>query len=137
MNRKNFIKSSIYGSAAVGLALNNFSCSSYKNITILHTNDVHSHIEPFSKDHSEFPNKGGFERRATLISEIRRQNPNTLLFDAGDIFQGTPYFNFYGGEIEFKLMSMLGYDAVTIGNCLLYTSPSPRDKRQSRMPSSA
>ena len=105
-----------YGSAAVGFALNNFSCSSHKNITILHTNDVHSHIEPFSKDHSEFPNKGGFERRATLISEIRRQNPNTLLFDAGDIFQGTPYFNFYGGEIEFKLMSMLGYDAVTIGN---------------------
>ena len=116
MNRKTFIKNSIYGSAAVGLALNNFSCSSHKNITILHTNDVHSHIEPFSKDHSEFPNKGGFERRATLISEIRRQNPNTLLFDAGDIFQGTPYFNFYGGEIEFKLMSMLGYDAVTIGN---------------------
>ena len=116
MNRKNFIKNSIYGSAAVGLALNNFGCSSHKNITILHTNDVHSHIEPFSKDHSEFPNKGGVERRATLISEIRRQNPNTLLFDAGDIFQGTPYFNFYGGEIEFKLMSMLGYDAITIGN---------------------
>ena len=116
MNRKTFIKNSIYGSAAVGFALNNFSCSSHKNITILHTNDVHSHVEPFSKDHSEFPNKGGFERRATLISEIRRQNPNTLLFDAGDIFQGTPYFNFYGGEIEFKLMSMLGYDAVTIGN---------------------
>ena len=116
MNRKTFIKNSIYGSAAVGLALNNFSCSSHKKITILHTNDVHSHVEPFSKDHSEFPNKGGFERRATLISEIRRQNPNTLLFDAGDIFQGTPYFNFYGGEIEFKLMSMLGYDAITIGN---------------------
>lgn len=116
MNRKTFIKNSIYGSAAVGLALNNFSCSSHKNITILHTNDVHSHVEPFSKDHSEFPNKGGFERRATLISEIKRQNPNTLLFDAGDIFQGTPYFNFYGGEIEFKLMSMLGYDAITIGN---------------------
>ena len=116
MNRKTFIKNSIYGSAAVGLALNNYSCSSIKNITILHTNDVHSHIEPFSKDHSEFPNKGGFERRATLISEIRMQNPNTLLFDAGDIFQGTPYFNFYGGEIEFKLMSMLGYDAITIGN---------------------
>lgn len=116
MNRKTFIKNSIYGSAAVGLALNNFSCSSHKNITILHTNDVHSHVEPFSKDHSEFPNKGGFERRATLISKIRRQNPNTLLFDAGDIFQGTPYFNFYGGEIEFKLMSMLGYDAITIGN---------------------
>ena len=36
--------------------------------------------------------------------------------DAGDIFQGTPYFNYYGGELEFKLMSMLDYDAATIGN---------------------
>jgi len=87
-----------------------------KRITILHTNDVHSHIEPFSKDHSEFPNKGGFERRSTIINKIRKENPNTLLLDAGDIFQGTPYFNFYGGEIEFKLMSMLKYDAITIGN---------------------
>ena len=87
-----------------------------KRITILHTNDVHSHIEPFSKDHSEFPNKGGFERRSTIINKIRKKNPNTLLLDAGDIFQGTPYFNFYGGEIEFKLMSMLKYDAITIGN---------------------
>ena len=51
-----------------------------------------------------------------MINSIRNSNPNTLLFDAGDIFQGTPYFNFYGGELEFKLMSMLKYDAATIGN---------------------
>lgn len=118
MNRKEFIKNSLYGSAAFGLALNNYSCNSFneRKITILHTNDVHSHIEPFSKDHSEYPNQGGFERRSTIINKIRKENPNTLLLDAGDIFQGTPYFNFYGGEIEFKLMSMLRYDAVTIGN---------------------
>ena len=118
MKRKDFIKNSIYGSAGIGLAINNLSCKSDlgKKITILHTNDVHSHIEPFSSDHSEFPNKGGFERRSTLINDIRKHNPDTLLFDAGDIFQGTPYFNFYGGEIEFKLMSMLKYDAATIGN---------------------
>ena len=116
MNRKAFLKNSIFGTAGIGLALNNLSCDSMKRITILHTNDVHSHIEPFSKDHSEFPNKGGFERRSTIINKIRKENPNTLLLDAGDVFQGTPYFNFYGGEIEFKLMSMLKYDAVTIGN---------------------
>ena len=51
-----------------------------------------------------------------MVEQIRHENPNTLLFDAGDIFQGTPYFNFYGGELEFKLMSMLKYDAATIGN---------------------
>jgi 5'-nucleotidase len=40
-----------------------------------------------------------------------REDPNVLLLDAGDIFQGTPYFNYYGGELEFKLMSMMQYDA--------------------------
>jgi 5'-nucleotidase len=59
---------------------------------------------------------GGVARRATLIQQIRNENPNTLLLDAGDIFQGTPYFNFYGGELEFKLMSKMKYDASTIGN---------------------
>lgn len=87
-----------------------------KKITILHTNDVHSHIEEFSQGHDKYPNLGGVARRASLIQKIRLENPNTLLFDAGDIFQGTPYFNYFGGEVEFKMMSKLGYDAATIGN---------------------
>lgn len=89
---------------------------STKKITILHTNDVHSHIEPFPVEDPSFSNQGGVARRLTLIQNIRKENPHTLLLDAGDIFQGTPYFNFYGGELEFKLMSMMGYDAATIGN---------------------
>ena len=118
MKRRRFIKNSIYGSFGGSLILNSLSCErkNFKKITILHTNDVHSHIEPFPKDHSKFPNMGGFERRSTLINNIRQKNPNTLLLDSGDVFQGTPYFNFYGGELEFKLMSMLKYDAMTIGN---------------------
>ncbi len=87
-----------------------------KQITVLHTNDVHSHIDPFPNSHSRYANLGGIARRASLVENIRNENPNTLLFDAGDIFQGTPYFNFYGGELEFKLMSKLNYDAATIGN---------------------
>ena len=87
-----------------------------RKITILHTNDVHSHIEPFPAEDPSFANQGGVARRLTLIQNIRNENPNTLVLDAGDIFQGTPYFNFYGGELEFKLMSMMGYDAATIGN---------------------
>jgi 5'-nucleotidase len=50
---------------------------------------------------------GGVARRASLIETIRKEDPNVLLLDAGDIF-GTPYFNYYGGELEFKLE----YDAV-------------------------
>lgn len=119
MNRRKFISNTAATSALVGLGglpLSSCSNDSKKHITILHTNDVHSHIDAFPKDHSQFPNLGGLARRAALVDSIRKENKNTLLFDAGDIFQGTPYFNFYGGELEFKLMSMLKYDATTIGN---------------------
>jgi 5'-nucleotidase len=87
-----------------------------KQITILHTNDVHSHVEPFPSNDPKYANMGGAARRMSLIQQVRKEQPNVLLLDAGDIFQGTPYFNFYGGELEFKLMSMMGYDAATIGN---------------------
>jgi 5'-nucleotidase len=74
---------------------------------------VHSHIDPFPADDPRNPNMGGVARRASLIETIRKEDPNVLLLDAGDIFQGTPYFNYYGGELEFKL-SMMQYDASTI-----------------------
>jgi 5'-nucleotidase len=85
-------------------------------LTILYTNDQHSRIEPFPDNDPKYPNQGGFARRAALIKKIRSEEKNVLLLDAGDIFQGTPYFNFYSGELEYKLMSQMGYDAVTIGN---------------------
>jgi 5'-nucleotidase len=119
MERRKFISETAASAAFVGLgglAMNSCQNTAKKHITILHTNDVHSHIDPFPNNHSTYPNLGGLARRATLVDQIRKENPNTLLFDAGDIFQGTPYFNFYGGELEFKLMSMLKYDASTIGN---------------------
>jgi 5'-nucleotidase len=84
-------------------------------ITILHTNDVHSQIDPLPANDKN-AGKGGVARRATLIRRVRAENPNTLLLDAGDAFQGTPYFNLYKGEAEFKAMSLLGYDAMTLGN---------------------
>lgn len=119
MERRKFMSNALASSAFIGMggfAMNACNGPQKKHITILHTNDVHSHIDPFPVDHTNFPNMGGVARRASLVAEIRKENPNTLLFDAGDIFQGTPYFNFYGGELEFKLMSMLKYDAATIGN---------------------
>nr|WP_299388788.1 metallophosphatase [Allomuricauda sp.] len=119
MKRRDFISRTAAASTMVGLTgLGLNSCSSLgdKHITILHTNDVHSHIDPFPSSHGRYANLGGVARRASLVAQIRNENPNTLLFDAGDIFQGTPYFNFYGGELEFKLMSKLKYDAATIGN---------------------
>ncbi len=119
MNRRNFIKQTAATSTLIGLgglALTSCNQNTVKHITILHTNDVHSHIEPFAINHPQYPNLGGIARRAALIEKVRLENLNTLLLDAGDIFQGTPYFNFFGGEVEFKLMSKLKYDASTIGN---------------------
>ncbi|WP_273274170.1 metallophosphatase [Maribacter polysiphoniae] len=119
MDRRKFITKTSASTAFVGLgglSLNSCLGETKKHITILHTNDVHSHIDTFPKSHTTYPNLGGVARRATLVASIRKENPNTLLLDAGDIFQGTPYFNFYGGELEFKLMSKLKYDAATIGN---------------------
>jgi len=85
-------------------------------LTILHTNDMHSRIEPFPASDPKYPNQGGMAMRSALIQSIRSQEGEVLLLDAGDVFQGTPYFNLFGGEPEFKFMSMMGYDACTIGN---------------------
>ncbi|WP_313031379.1 metallophosphatase [Soonwooa sp.] len=124
MKRKEFLK--YIGAGSLGLSLtpnlvlaNTFTkptLSQNIKLTILHTNDQHSRIEPFDASYSKNPNQGGFARRASLVQQIRNQENNLLLLDSGDIFQGTPYFNFFGGELEFKLMSMMKYDASTMGN---------------------
>ena len=114
-NRRKFIKN--FGLGAVGLTMINHELiaqEDVKRITILHTNDMHSRIEPFSS--GSFKGIGGMAQRSSIINEIRKKEKNVLLFDAGDIFQGTPYFNFYGGELELKLMSQMKYDAATLGN---------------------
>ena len=119
MKRRNFIKNTAATSALLslsGLSLSSFSTVKEKKITILHTNDVHSHIDPFPVDHPRNPSMGGVAKRANIIEEIRKEEANVLLLDAGDVFQGTPYFNYYGGELEFKLMSMMKYDLATLGN---------------------
>jgi 5'-nucleotidase len=118
MKRRDFIEKTAASTAllSLGLSLSSFENKETKHLTILHTNDVHSYIDPFPANHPRNPNMGGVVRRAALIETIRKENPNVLLLDAGDIFQGTPYFNYYGGELEFKLMSMMKYDLSTIGN---------------------
>lgn len=117
INRRQFIKQLSAGAAVATIAPQLYSCSD-KNvkITILHTNDVHSQIEPLPADHYKFPNAGGFAKRAELIQKIRQENEHVVLLDCGDIFQGTPYFNFYKGRLEIELMNKMKYDAATIGN---------------------
>lgn len=118
-SRREFIKTILATGAVIGLnstPLSAFTSGELVKITILHTNDTHSRIEPFPANDSRFPGMGGFARRAALIKKIRSEEKNVLLFDAGDVFQGSPYFNLYDGEVEFKLMSEMEYHAMTIGN---------------------
>lgn len=120
LNRRNFLRNvSILGGAMAFSQLPQIvqaKSSKEIKITILHTNDVHSRIEPFPMNGTRLQGLGGVARRSTLINSIRQQEKNVLLFDAGDIFQGTPYFNLFDGEVELSLMSKLKYDAGTFGN---------------------
>lgn len=118
-NRRHFIKTLAGGAAGIALStlpFELFASGELIKITILHTNDTHSRIDPFPKNDPKYPGMGGVARRSAIIQKIRQEEKNVLLLDAGDIFQGTPYFNMYGGEPELKLMSKMGYDAATIGN---------------------
>lgn len=87
-----------------------------RRITILHTNDVHSHIDPIQADNIGNIHIGGFARRKTYIDIVRNEVDNLLVLECGDMFQGTPYFNIYKGKLEIELMNKMGIDAVTIGN---------------------
>lgn len=93
------------------------SAQKTKQLVILQTSDTHSHIEPIAVNAADrYAGMGGTVRRATFIKEARKINPNLLLFDCGDISQGTPYYNLFQGEVEVKMMNLMGYDAMTIGN---------------------
>lgn len=120
MQRRKFIKNLVLGSTGTlvlpKLVLGESELKMNRRLVILHTNDMHSHIEPFALNDPKYPGMGGMARRANLIESIRDQEQDVLLFDCGDIFQGTPYFNYFLGELEIKLMNEMRYDAATIGN---------------------
>ncbi|MEO7530605.1 MAG: metallophosphatase [Sediminibacterium sp.] len=121
INRRKFIKEAAFAGGAIAAASllpvrAGAESAVTSHITILHTNDVHSRLDPFPMDGSRNQGLGGVAARAALIQEIRTEAQQVLLLDAGDIFQGTPYFNMYKGEPEMKAMHLMGYDAATIGN---------------------
>ena len=120
IDRRKFVKqTALAGGALIASSVipnNLFAENEFERLTILHTNDVHSRLDPFPMDGSKNAGLGGVAARAELINQIRKEIENILLLDAGDIFQGTPYFNLYKGEPEIKAMSMMKYDAAIMGN---------------------
>ena len=114
-SRRKFLKEVSLGFVAASLIPTELIAKEeLTRLTILHTNDMHSRIHPFTSGRNK--GLGGMAQRATIIKQKRKETKHILLLDAGDIFQGTPYYNVYGGELELKLMSRMGYDAATLGN---------------------
>lgn len=81
-----------------------------RDLVILHTNDTHSLILP------DADGKGGVMQRKAIIDSVRATNKDVLLIDAGDKVQGTLYFKFFKGEVEYPLQNMLGVDIAILGN---------------------
>lgn len=118
-SRKSFIRKAAMSAGAILAGPTLMEAAAYISpyrLTILHTNDTHSRLEPFPMDGGRNQGLGGIAGRSALIQKIRAEEEQVLLLDAGDIFQGTPYFNIYKGEPEIKAMAAMHYDACTIGN---------------------
>ena len=84
-------------------------------ISILHTTDLHGHILPTS-DYDGNSDRGGMARCVTQIRRWQQENPNSLLIDVGDVYQGTDVSLRSKGELMIDLFNHVNYDAWIIGN---------------------
>lgn len=92
------------------LALSLCLTAGAQSLVLLHTNDTHSNIDP------DADGTGGILPRAAIIDSVRRAEKNVLLIDAGDMVQGTLYFKFFKGDVEYPLFNMMNYDVRILGN---------------------
>ncbi|HWQ11509.1 MAG TPA: 5'-nucleotidase C-terminal domain-containing protein, partial [Roseiflexaceae bacterium] len=120
ISRRTFIKTMALGTGTIaylanGITVHGAGPEVYK-VRIIHTNDHHARIEPVMGGTPPAPVHGGVSRRKTLIDAIRAEGGNQLLIDAGDVFQGTLYFNQYRGLADLEFYNALGYQAVAVGN---------------------
>ncbi len=81
-----------------------------QSLVLLHTNDTHSNIEPDANG------VGGILPRKAIIDSVRKAEKNVFLIDAGDMVQGTLYFKFFKGDVEYPLFNMMDYDIRILGN---------------------
>jgi 2',3'-cyclic-nucleotide 2'-phosphodiesterase (5'-nucleotidase family) len=104
------------------------------SLVLLHTNDVHSHLDPRRASSGEAI--GGAAARAALLARERARGGVSLTLDAGDVFQGTAYYNFFRGVPDYRVMSRMGYDLGALGNHDLDDGPLSwlRASRDARFP---
>jgi 5'-nucleotidase / UDP-sugar diphosphatase len=122
ISRRTFIRRIAVGSGTIamlysGLDVEAAGSETYQ-LRIFHTNDHHARIEPVIAGTPAAPVHGGVSRRKTLLDALRKdaKKQNVLVLDAGDVFQGTLFFNQYRGMADLEFYNVLGYDAMAIGN---------------------
>ena len=118
MRRSDFLKSGLLALGGTWFPLRAVSARAYDSrttVTVLYSNDTHSRVDPFPENATRNAGKGGMLRRAELIRRIRRDSPDTILLDAGDLLHGTSWFQLYGGRVEMELMDRMNYDAMCLG----------------------
>ncbi|KAL4933773.1 bifunctional metallophosphatase/5'-nucleotidase [Aspergillus undulatus] len=91
------------------------------NVAFFHINDVHAHLDQFASSGTtcEDPEEGcygGYARIKTKVNELREEYPDNLWLNAGDEFQGTLFYQYYGGEKIAETINDLKFDAMTLGN---------------------
>nr|HRC77158.1 5'-nucleotidase C-terminal domain-containing protein [Kouleothrix sp.] len=130
ISRRKFIRTMAVGGTTLAWACTSISFAhaagpeTFK-LRIIHTNDHHARIEPVVGGTPPAPIHGGVARRKVLIDAIRAEGGNQLLIDAGDVFQGTLWFNQYLGLADLEFYHYLGYEAMTIGNHEFDKGPAP------------
>ena len=87
-----------------------------KSLVILHLNDTHSRIEPMPSNSAQSPDKGGVVRWDSYIHKVRKEAKNVLVFNSGDMVQGTSYFTLFEGEVEIAVANRIKVDASCLGN---------------------
>ncbi|KTF09219.1 bifunctional UDP-sugar hydrolase/5'-nucleotidase UshA [Pseudoalteromonas sp. 10-33] len=109
-----FIFSIILGVLGCTSATTNEKTSSTQYLTVLHTNDNHGRF--WHNEKGEY----GMAARKTLLdqlrSEAKKKGHAVLLLSGGDINTGIPESDLQYAEPDFKGMSLLGYDAMALGN---------------------
>lgn len=99
------------------------------NMSFIHVNDVHAHLDEFSSSGTdcEEPEEGcfgGYARIKTEVDALREEHPDSLLLNAGDEFQGTLFYSFYGPEKIAETVNALEFDIMTVRPLLTTEYPA-------------
>ena len=105
-------------------SLNFISFNDLLHLTLLHVNDIHSHFEEVNVNTGTCKEEmkrrgecyGGMSRMAGYIKDVRKADPEALLLNAGDYYQGTMWYTIFKYEPVVEFSNLLNYTVMALGN---------------------